>query len=87
MVWNSVENGTRYSGGEIMTQGFNALSILYMIGLLLPLLFMVPMTKGLILVAVGLLTFAWAQTQSTKYEFGSMWCLVAVLYAVAAIMV
>lgn len=87
LVWNSSENRKLYSGGEFLSGGCGLLNILYLIGLFIPLLFMVPLSTGLFLMAIGIGTYTWAQTQTTTDEFGSMWCLVAVIYALAAVLV
>lgn len=63
-----------------------AVGILYLLGLFIPLLFMKE-GRGLPLLVTGLITAAFSATKAGTGEFGSLWCLYAVIYAVVAIFV
>ena len=60
------------------------LTILYLIGLFVPLLFMIPKWQGYVLLFVGITSFTYAKLTSSPQEFSSMWCYVAIIYAVVA---
>lgn len=62
------------------------IGLLYLIGLFVPLLFMKDY-RGLPLLFVGIVTAIYSLVISGKGEFGSMWCITAVLYSVVAIFV
>lgn len=57
---------------------------LYLIGLFIPLLFM-KNYKGLPLLAIGLITFAYSWIKTKGKEFSSLWCFTAVIYAFVAL--
>jgi hypothetical protein len=59
---------------------------LYLIGLFLPLFFM-KNYRGLPLVCIGLITLIYSMYQTQGKEFGSLWCITSVSYALVAIFV
>lgn len=75
--------GNREDTGLFLTDN-KYLTALYLIGLFIPLLFMVPKWQGYILLFVGITSFAYAKLRSSPQEFSSMWCYVAIIYAVVA---
>jgi len=74
LVWSSLENMN------------GVISILYLGGLLVPLLFM-ENNKGIPLVIIGLLTALYSYIKTDFKEFSSMWCFTAVIYGGVALFV
>lgn len=61
------------------------LIIIYLIGLIVPLLFVENLKKGLILIGVGLVLMIFARMMSSQKEMGSWWCWVAFVFVLAAL--
>jgi len=78
LVWNSRRR-------PFLTGGCYLIGILYLIGVFLGLLWVVPQSMPLI--AIGFFTLVWSMSQAPGGEFGSFWCFTAVAYSVAAIFV
>ncbi len=76
LVWHS-DSGSFYAGK------MPALGILYLLGIFLPLLWMLP--KSILLLAIGIATLFWSLSQVSIGEFGSYWCYVAVAYSITAV--
>ncbi len=79
LVWTSSEYPSNFLGPSWVT-------ILYLLGLMVPLLFMKEY-RGIPLLLVGLGTFAYNLKYSSSGEFGSMWCFSAVIYSILALFV
>ncbi|MDB4769361.1 hypothetical protein OAG24_00200 [bacterium] len=83
LVWNV--------DGSSLSNSFPG--ILYLIGIVLPLLFVKPIERSLPLIMVGIATFifSWYQTRdsvSGKSEgFGSYWCFSAIAFSLTALFV
>jgi len=60
------------------------LTVVYIAGLLIPLLFM-KNGKGLPLIAIGGATAAYSFLVAGKDEFGSYWCFTSVAYAIVSL--
>jgi preprotein translocase subunit SecG len=60
------------------------LIILYLAGLIVPLLFVENFKKGLILITVGLVLMIFSRMMSSQKEMGSWWCWVAFVFVLAA---
>lgn len=75
MVWNDAKSSNSFLG---------PIGILYMIGLFIPLFFL-PDNKGLILIAVGVITAVFSLLKAGPKEFSSYWCYSAVLYSLIAL--
>jgi len=58
---------------------------LYLLGLFVPLLYMGK--RGIPLIAVGMITFAYSWIKTRGKEFSSLWCFTAIAYALAALVV
>lgn len=66
--------------------GPNAAAFLYLFGLFFGLFFMQPKLFGIILIVVGGLSATYASKHYKNGEASSMWCLLAILYAIVALM-
>jgi len=62
-----------------------ALSAIYLIGLFVPILFVKPFKKGLLLALLGFFLLVLARQASSKEEFGSWWCWVAAVFVIVAL--
>jgi hypothetical protein len=88
----SIENYKSYPGpnGHLVWERkdeshvLNPFTLLYLIGLFIPLLFM-KNYLGIPLVAIGLITFAYSWMRTGGKEFSSLWCFTAVAYAFIAL--
>lgn len=78
LVWNA-------KGTDYFTGGLPILGVLYLIGLFLGLLWILP--TSIPLLAIGLATFIWSMSQRDSGEFGSYWCYTAVAYSLMALFV
>lgn len=82
LMWND-DSKPNFLGGNYMVIG-----ILYIIGLLVPLIYMTPFNqKGLPLMSVGIITLVMSiiNTNSTG-EMSSLWCFLAILYGIVAML-
>lgn len=61
------------------------LILIYLAGLIVPLLFVENLKKGLVLIGVGLVLMIFARMMSTQKEMGSWWCWVAFVFVIAAL--
>lgn len=61
------------------------LILIYLVGLIVPLLFVENLKKGLVLIGVGLVLMIFARMMSTQKEMGSWWCWVAFVFVIAAL--
>jgi len=77
LVWNSKTK-------DFITGGFPIIGLLYLIGLFLGLLWILP--ESIPLITIGVLTFIWSMSQAPGGEFGSFWCYSAVAYSVTALL-
>lgn len=71
LVWNGV------------LESMGNYTYLYLLGLLIPLLFMG--TKGFVLFMIGVATFIYSYITTKGKEFSSMWCFTALFYVLAAL--
>jgi hypothetical protein len=91
LIWRRTNSHTAPQSNDATPKktGFMAntsiLSALYIIGLCLPLLFIKPFKKGVVLVILGLGLLATARAFSSKEEVGSWWCWVAGIFTLAAL--
>jgi len=77
LIWNSNTYKHFLSGPYFIT------SILYLLGLLLPLIYQGSDSVPLLL--IGLCTLLYSLSYAKTGEFGSMWCRIAVLYGVVCV--
>ena len=66
--------------------GNNIILIIYLIGLLVPLLFM-EQYKGWPLLIVAIITALWSWYNSKNNEFSSLWCYTAIIYSLVALFI
>lgn len=84
---NYNENRRKVNGKEPgFMSNHSVISGLYIVGLFLPLLFIKPFKKGIVLVLLGLGLLFTARRFSSKEETGSWWCWVAGVFTLAAIL-
>lgn len=81
LVWKRKSNS---SAGTFMAD-YPVMSALYIVGLFLPLLFIKPFKKGVVLALLGLLLLVISRKFSSKEEMGSWWCWIAAVFVVAAL--
>lgn len=86
LVWSRTKDGQkrRVGGGKFMSD-FKGGGFIYLAGLLVPLLFIKPLSRGIKLGLVGLLTLFVARQTSTKSEYSSMWCFAAGIFTLTAL--
>lgn len=87
LVWSrktQSDGKTRYSGGSFMTDHI-ALNFLYLAGMMIPLLFIKPLKKGIILAVLGLVLLIISRKMSSTKEFSSWWCWIAGVFTLAAL--
>jgi len=80
LKWQSNSKSEYFLGGRF---GY-LIPILYLMGLILPLLFM---EGSLALLIIAVLTFIFSMLYTRGEEFGSFWCFTAVAYSIAALFV
>lgn len=78
------ETGHLVWSGKDTLFGNEMFTMLYLLGLGLPLLYM-KNKKGLPLIILGIITAAYSYYTSRGKEFGSMWCYTSVVYAFVAL--
>lgn len=100
MIWGiwkvSSSNFSSYVGSngrlEWNLQENSFPSILYLIGIVLPLFFVRPIERSLPLIVAGIATFifSWYQTKNSNGKtegFGSFWCFTAIAFSLTALFV
>lgn len=81
LVWNS-DNSKYFFAGN-----YNAIRILYILGLFLPLLYQQPfLTRALPLLSIGFITLIISMLNTSYDETSSMWCFLALLYGITAML-
>jgi hypothetical protein len=78
LAWHNKDNQSFLGNGVV--------TLLYLLGLFVPLLFMKNF-KWVPLIAIGLVTAFISYKYSSTKEFGSYWCFTAVAYAIVALFV
>jgi hypothetical protein len=78
LSWNNGTSKNFFGSGTVLA--------LYLLGIMVPLLFMKDMA-GLPLLAIGILTALYSGIVSHPKEFGSYWCYTAVAYSLVALFV
>jgi len=76
LIWHDKKTPTSFMGGY-------GIGVIYLIGILFPLFF--AGTKGIPLLAVGVISALISFMVAKKGEFGSLWCIYAVFYGVVAL--
>jgi len=85
LVWKrkvKTSSGTKDTG---FMSDHPLLGGIYILGLLLPLLFIKPFRKGLALAIVGYALLVISRKMSSKEEFSSWWCWIAGVFTVVAL--
>lgn len=86
LVWSrKSSNGRVRSIGNGFLADRSYRSLLYMIGLFLPILLIRPIKKGIILAALGAILLIISRRMSSREEFGSWWCWIAGIFVVVAL--
>ncbi|KKL89159.1 hypothetical protein LCGC14_1917510 [marine sediment metagenome] len=78
LIWHS-------DSGSFIQGNIPVIGILYLLGLFLALLWILP--TSIPLIAIGGATILWSLLQTSTGEFDSYWCYVAVAYSITAIFV
>jgi hypothetical protein len=82
LVWNRTHDGKN----AFFMSNNNITGFVYLLGLVLPVLFIKPLRKGVILAALGLFLMIISKKMSSKEEFSSWWCWIAGVFTLAAIL-
>lgn len=86
LVWSrEPDEGEEERGGFMSNIGF--LPVLYLAGLLLPLLFIKPFSRGLILTILGFVSLGLSLGVAGTKEFSSWWCWIAGVWTAAALII
>lgn len=87
LVWKRTNKstGTVKTSGTRFMADHTIFNIMYLAGLFIPLLFVKPLKKGVVLAFLGLILLVISRKMGSRDEFSSWWCWIAGVFVIAAL--
>ena len=88
LVWKRKinEDSSELKSGFNFMANHPSMTFIYILGLFIPLLFIKPLKKGILLSVVGLLLLIISRKMSSQEEFSSWWCWIAGIFTLVALL-